>query len=180
MHSQIYRHGSTLDKYQCSVPFWKFKNTNQSALNQWLDFVKRLLSEESCRITSVSTTKTMIISMAWQIGRRRLSMITGKLLLISFLISFTNFVLNVIHRKDKRVYLYTQDELADSKTHDDLWNSAQIQLVKEGKMHGFLRMYWAKKILEWTESPDEALRIAIYLNDRYSLDGRDPNGYVGE
>ncbi|KAF4519522.1 hypothetical protein B566_EDAN010706 [Ephemera danica] len=83
------------------------------------------------------------------------------------------------HKKDKRPYLYTQEELDSAHTHDDLWNSAQIQLVKEGKMHGFLRMYWAKKILEWTVSPEEALRIAIYLNDRYSLDGRDPNGYVG-
>ena len=52
-------------------------------------------------------------------------------------------------------------------------------MVTEGKMHGFLRMYWAKKILEWTKSPEEALEIAIYLNDKYSLDGRDPNGYVG-
>jgi deoxyribodipyrimidine photo-lyase len=83
------------------------------------------------------------------------------------------------HRKDKRPYLYTREELQDSKTHDDLWNSAQIQLVKEGKMQGFLRMYWAKKILEWTETPEQALEYAIYLNDRYSLDGRDPNGYVG-
>ena len=53
-------------------------------------------------------------------------------------------------------------------------------MVQEGKMHGFMRMYWAKKILEWTESPEEALRIAIYLNNRYELDGRDPNGYVGK
>ncbi|KAK3914860.1 Deoxyribodipyrimidine photo-lyase [Frankliniella fusca] len=83
------------------------------------------------------------------------------------------------HRKDKRPYLYTREELRDAKTHDDLWNSAQIQLVKEGKMHGFLRMYWAKKILEWTASPEQALADAIYLNDRYSLDGRDPSGYVG-
>lgn len=83
------------------------------------------------------------------------------------------------HRKDKRVYVYTRKELDESQTHDDLWNAAQIQLRKEGKMHGFLRMYWAKKILEWTASPDEALSIAIYLNDRYNLDGRDPNGYVG-
>lgn len=75
--------------------------------------------------------------------------------------------------------MYGQKELEESRTHDDLWNSAQIQLVKEGKMHGFLRMYWAKKILEWTSSPEEALRIALYLNDRYSLDGRDPNGFVG-
>ena len=56
----------------------------------------------------------------------------------------------------------------------------QIQMVEEGKMHGYLRMYWAKKILEWTTSPQEALRIAIKLNDKYELDGRDPSGYVGE
>lgn len=84
------------------------------------------------------------------------------------------------HRKDKREWVYTVEQLEGAKTHDDLWNSAQIQLNKEGKMHGFLRMYWAKKILEWSETPDKALAAAIYLNDRYSLDGRDPNGYVGE
>lgn len=61
-----------------------------------------------------------------------------------------------------------------------LFITEQIQLVKEGKMHGFMRMYWAKKILEWTPSPETALETAIYLNDRFSLDGRDPNGYVGE
>lgn len=53
-------------------------------------------------------------------------------------------------------------------------------MVTEGKMHGFLRMYWAKKILEWTSSPEEALSIALYLNDRYELDGQDPNGFVGK
>lgn len=82
-------------------------------------------------------------------------------------------------RKDKRKFVYTRKELEESRTHDDLWNSAQIQLVKEGKMHGFLRMYWAKKILEWTDTPETALRDAIYLNDKYSMDGRDPNGFVG-
>lgn len=84
------------------------------------------------------------------------------------------------HKKDKRDYLYTRKEFDEAKTHDDLWNSAQIQLKREGKMHGFLRMYWAKKILEWTKSPEEALEFSIYLNDRYNLDGRDPNGYVGK
>ncbi|XP_061709361.1 deoxyribodipyrimidine photo-lyase [Cydia pomonella] len=83
------------------------------------------------------------------------------------------------HRKDKRSHIYTLEELSQAKTHDDLWNSAQIQLNKEGKMHGFLRMYWAKKILEWTPSPEDALKYAIYLNDHYSIDGRDPSGYVG-
>uniref|UniRef100_A0A1I8QBG2 Deoxyribodipyrimidine photo-lyase n=2 Tax=Stomoxys calcitrans TaxID=35570 RepID=A0A1I8QBG2_STOCA len=83
------------------------------------------------------------------------------------------------HRKDKRTPCYSLEEFETCHTHDDLWNSAQIQLAKEGKMHGFLRMYWAKKILEWSESPEKALEIAILLNDKYSLDGRDPNGYVG-
>eukprot|EP01048_Picozoa_sp_COSAG05_P043363 COSAG05_NODE_23950_length_254_cov_1.658065_1_plen_84_part_11 len=74
------------------------------------------------------------------------------------------------------------------QTKDDLWNAAQMEMVLTGKMHGFLRMYWAKKILEWTGAaeveagsspPERALQTAIYLNDKYSLDGRDPNGYVG-
>ncbi|XP_022068813.2 CPD photolyase [Acanthochromis polyacanthus] len=83
------------------------------------------------------------------------------------------------HAKDKRPYLYTKEQLEKAKTHDKLWNAAQYQMVSEGKMHGFLRMYWAKKILEWTSSPEEALSIALYLNDRYELDGQDPNGFVG-
>ena len=64
-------------------------------------------------------------------------------------------------------------------THDELWNAAQAQMARAGKMHGYLRMYWAKKILEWTASPEEAMSAAVYLNDRYELDGRDPNGYTG-
>uniref|UniRef100_A0A1A7YNE1 Deoxyribodipyrimidine photo-lyase n=3 Tax=Iconisemion striatum TaxID=60296 RepID=A0A1A7YNE1_9TELE len=83
------------------------------------------------------------------------------------------------HAKDKRQYLYTQEQLEKAQTHDKLWNAAQYQMVLEGKMHGFLRMYWAKKVLEWTSSPEEALSIALYLNDRYELDGQDPNGFVG-
>jgi len=83
------------------------------------------------------------------------------------------------HAKDRREYLYTAEELERARTHDDLWNAAQNEMVYKGKMHGYMRMYWAKKILEWTRSPDEAQQIAIYLNDRYELDGRDPNGYVG-
>lgn len=84
-----------------------------------------------------------------------------------------------VHADDERKYVYTKEQLEFAKTHDDLWNAAQKQMVLEGKMHGFLRMYWAKKILEWTPSPKVALETAIYLNDKYSLDGRDPNGYVG-
>jgi deoxyribodipyrimidine photo-lyase len=83
------------------------------------------------------------------------------------------------HRHDPREFMYSAEEFEQALTHDVLWNAAQQQMVKTGKMHGYMRMYWAKKILEWTTSPEEALKIAIYLNDRYQLDGRDPNGYVG-
>ena len=83
------------------------------------------------------------------------------------------------HRDDDRDYIYSLSEFENAKTHDDLWNAAQMEMVKKGKMHGYMRMYWAKKILEWSESPEKALEIVIYLNDKYELDGRDPNGYVG-
>jgi len=83
------------------------------------------------------------------------------------------------HLKDKRPYTYSQDQLEKSQTHDPLWNAAQDEMKKTGKMHGFMRMYWAKKILEWSESPEKAQKNAIYLNDKYELDGRDPNGYTG-
>jgi deoxyribodipyrimidine photo-lyase len=83
------------------------------------------------------------------------------------------------HRKKPREYLYSQKQFELAETHDDLWNAAQQEMVTKGKMHGYMRMYWAKKILEWTESPESAMEIAIYLNDKYELDGRDPNGYTG-
>ena len=84
-----------------------------------------------------------------------------------------------VHASDAREYTYTLPEWEEARTHDDLWNAAQLQVVREGQMHGFLRMYWAKKILEWSASPEVALRTAQYLNDKYALDGRDPNGFVG-
>jgi deoxyribodipyrimidine photo-lyase len=83
------------------------------------------------------------------------------------------------HISDKRDYLYTPEQFERALTHDDLWNAAQREMVMQGKMHGYLSMYWAKKILEWTESPERAMEVAVYLNDRYELDGRDPNGYAG-
>ena len=85
----------------------------------------------------------------------------------------------IVHKKDKREYVYSLEKLETAQTHDQLWNAAQRQMTRDGKMHGFMRMYWAKKILEWTQSPEEALNFAIFLNDKYELDGRDPNGYVG-
>lgn len=83
------------------------------------------------------------------------------------------------HFGDIREFIYSLEEFENAKTHDDLWNAAQLEMVTTGKMHGFMRMYWAKKILEWTPSPQKALEVAIYLNDKYQLDGRDPNGYTG-
>jgi deoxyribodipyrimidine photo-lyase len=82
-------------------------------------------------------------------------------------------------RQDTRAYCYAREVFEEARTHDLLWNSAQRELILTGKMHGYLRMYWAKKILEWSKDEHEALRVANYLNDTYELDGRDPNGYVG-
>lgn len=83
------------------------------------------------------------------------------------------------HKNDIRTYIYELSEFEYAKTHDVLWNKIQQNLLITGRIHGYLRMYWAKKILEWSITPEEALHIAIYLNDKYALDGNDPNGYVG-
>ncbi len=83
------------------------------------------------------------------------------------------------HRNDTREYIYNMADLDGARTHDPLWNAAQKEMILRGKMHGYMRMYWAKKILEWSPSPEEALRTTIHLNDTYQLDGRDPNGYAG-
>ena len=83
------------------------------------------------------------------------------------------------HRNDTREYIYNFDIFENGDTHDKLWNAAQNQMLSMGKMHGYLRMYWAKKILEWSVDPETALHIAIELNDKYELDGRDPRGYTG-
>ncbi|HET6180020.1 MAG TPA: deoxyribodipyrimidine photo-lyase [Candidatus Sulfotelmatobacter sp.] len=83
------------------------------------------------------------------------------------------------HAADPRPVLYTQKQLEHAETHDPLWNAAQMQMVATGWMHNYGRMYWAKKILEWSRSPADAYRIAVRLNDKYELDGRDPNAYAG-
>jgi deoxyribodipyrimidine photo-lyase len=83
------------------------------------------------------------------------------------------------HALDTRPRQYTAAQLESAETHDPLWKAAQIEMMVTGRMHGYLRMYWAKKILEWTPTPEQAFEIAVKLNDRYELDGRDPNGYTG-
>lgn len=82
------------------------------------------------------------------------------------------------HRLDNRPELYTIEELESGATYDDLWNASQLELVKFGKIHSYMRMVWAKSILQWSPTPEEALARCIYLNDKYALDGRDPNGYI--
>jgi deoxyribodipyrimidine photo-lyase len=83
------------------------------------------------------------------------------------------------HASDRPPVLYSGEQLEHAETHDPLWNAAQKQMALTGWMHNYLRMYWAKKILEWSPSVASAYQRAIYLNDRYELDGRDPNGYAG-
>jgi deoxyribodipyrimidine photo-lyase len=83
------------------------------------------------------------------------------------------------HAADPRDFTYSSQQFEAAETHDPAWNAAQSELRKTGKMHGYMRMYWAKKVLEWSKSPDDALAILVYLNDFYSIDGGDPNGYAG-
>jgi len=85
----------------------------------------------------------------------------------------------VRHAADPRPVVYDLDSFATSRTHDPLWNAAQTQLVREGRIHNYLRMLWGKKILEWTRSPETALDVMTELNNRYALDGRNPNSYSG-
>ena len=82
-------------------------------------------------------------------------------------------------KKHRRQYNYSLKQFENAETHDPYWNAAQIEMLTTGKMHGYMRMYWGKKILEWSESPRTAFRIALFLNNKYELDGRDANGFAG-
>jgi deoxyribodipyrimidine photo-lyase len=83
------------------------------------------------------------------------------------------------HARDGRKYVYNLEQFETAATHDQLWNAAQTQLVGEGRLHNYLRMLWGKKILEWSGSPQKGLEIMIHLNNKYGLDGRNPNSYSG-
>ncbi len=83
------------------------------------------------------------------------------------------------HGRDRRAYLYDREVLEGGRTHDRYWNAAQKELLLRGTIHGYMRMYWGKKILEWSASPEEAYATALALNNRYGLDGRDPNSFAG-
>lgn len=84
-----------------------------------------------------------------------------------------------VHEMDERDYIYSMSQFEHAETHDPLWNAAQKQLLIEGKIHNYLRMLWGKKVLEWTPTPKNALKIILHLNNKYALDGRDPNSYSG-
>jgi deoxyribodipyrimidine photo-lyase len=83
------------------------------------------------------------------------------------------------HRDDARPHRYTQAQLEDADTHDDYWNAAMREMRDTGYMHNYMRMYWGKKILEWSNTPEHAFRVTLELNNRYLIDGRDPNSYAG-
>lgn len=83
------------------------------------------------------------------------------------------------HSGDRRPIIYREEQLEQAETHDPLWNAAQKEMVLTGWMHNYMRMYWAKKLLEWSLSPATAYQRAVWLNDRYEPHGRDPNGYAG-
>lgn len=83
------------------------------------------------------------------------------------------------HAKDKRDYVYTLEELENARTHDPYWNGAMREMAITGKMHNYMRMYWGKKILEWSPTPRGAFQLALHLNNKYFLDGRDPNSFAG-
>ncbi|MDD5596934.1 MAG: deoxyribodipyrimidine photo-lyase [Victivallaceae bacterium] len=83
------------------------------------------------------------------------------------------------HADDRREYIYSLEELEKAATHDPYWNAAQTEMLRCGKMHGYMRMYWGKMLLQWSKTPEEAFQRAMFLNDKYELDGRDPNGCAG-
>jgi deoxyribodipyrimidine photo-lyase len=84
-----------------------------------------------------------------------------------------------LHARDERSHVYSLEKFELAKTHDPLWNAAQTQLLREGRIHNYLRMLWGKKIIEWSRAPEKALEIMVELNNKYALDGRDPNSYSG-
>ncbi|MBN1799503.1 MAG: deoxyribodipyrimidine photo-lyase [Spirochaetales bacterium] len=83
------------------------------------------------------------------------------------------------HITDKRDHVYSLQELEKAKTHDPYWNAAQSEMVATGSIHGYMRMYWAKKVLEWSRNPEASFNQLVYLNNKYSLDGRDANSFAG-
>ncbi|CAM8882822.1 unnamed protein product [Rhodiola kirilowii] len=150
-----YLHFGKISAQRCALEARKTRNLCPQAVDSFLEelIVRRELADNYCFYQPQYGT----LQGAWEWARKTL----------------------MEHALDKREHIYTKEQLEKAQTADLLWNASQLEMVHHGKMHGFMRMYWAKKILEWTNGPQEALSIAIYLNDKYEIDGRDPNGYVG-
>ncbi|KAG8495989.1 hypothetical protein CXB51_009396 [Gossypium anomalum] len=172
-----YLHFGQISAQRCALEARSFWKLNAQAVDTFLEelIVRRELADNFCYYQPNYDT----IQGAWEWARKTL----------------------MDHASDKREHTYTMEQLEKAQTADPLWNASQLEMVHYGKMHGFMRqfaylfsviwdvlvqnfktiysMYWAKKILEWTKGPKEALEICIYLNDKYEIDGRDPNGYVG-
>ena len=83
------------------------------------------------------------------------------------------------HRSDRREFIYTRKQLENAETHDEYWNAAMREMKVTGFMHNYMRMYWGKKILEWSKTPQYAFKTTLAINNKYFLDGRDPNSYTG-
>lgn len=150
-----YLHYGQISAQRCALEALTFRKTHPKSVDTFVEelVIRRELADNFCFYQPHYDT----LQGAWEWARKTL----------------------MDHASDKREHNYTREQLEKAKTTDPLWNAAQLEMVHHGKMHGFMRMYWAKKILEWTRGPEEALAIAIYLNDKYEIDGRDPNGYVG-
>ncbi|XP_020094540.1 deoxyribodipyrimidine photo-lyase isoform X1 [Ananas comosus] len=150
-----YLHFGQISAQRCALEARARRSSNPKAVDAFLEelIVRRELADNFCYYQP----KYDSLDGAWEWARKTL----------------------MEHAVDKREHIYTREQLEKAQTADPLWNASQLEMVYHGKMHGFMRMYWAKKILEWTNKPEEALSIAIYLNDKYEIDGRDPNGYVG-
>ncbi|KAK7367820.1 hypothetical protein VNO80_09838 [Phaseolus coccineus] len=150
-----YLHFGQISAQRCALEARKRRNSHPQAIDAFLEelIVRRELADNYCFYEPHYDS----IKGAWGWAQNTL----------------------IEHATDKREHIYSREQLEKAQTADPLWNASQLEMVHKGKMHGFMRMYWAKKILEWTRGPEEALEISLYLNDKYELDGRDPNGYVG-
>ncbi|CAH9117247.1 unnamed protein product [Cuscuta europaea] len=150
-----YLHFGQISAQRCSLEARKFQKICSKAVDTFLEelIVRRELADNFCYYQPQYDS----LLGAWDWARKTL----------------------MEHATDKREHIYTREQLEKAQTADPLWNASQLEMVHYGKMHGFMRMYWAKKILEWTSGPEEALTTAMYLNDKYEIDGRDPSGYVG-
>ncbi|CAN7134349.1 unnamed protein product [Brassica rapa subsp. narinosa] len=153
-----YLHFGQISAQRCALEARKVQKTYPQAVDTFLEelIVRRELSDNFCYYQPHYDS----LEGAWEWARKSL----------------------MDHASDKREHTYSLEQLEKGQTADPLWNASQLEMVYQGKMHGFMRqvkMYWAKKILEWTKGPEEALSISIFLNNKYELDGRDPSGYVG-